>query len=180
MKHFIGPLFLVLAIAGFGSAQGFQAYTFENIRWLSAPDVVVSKLEAAGYTVDNPELDEQNQLAFSGMLLGNRTVGTANFGDQHQLLKIDLSLPPGGGSGAVSPSETEAVYTQLRDTLVGRYGPPSQESGLAAGWFTEEIGGYIGGVLLEVEGDAAVVAVYESPRWAFYQAERQGEGVDAF
>lgn len=169
-----------LLLFGSASAQGFQSYTFEDIKWLSAPDVVVSKLQAVGYTVNNPELGEANRLSFSGPLLRNDAVGIATFGDQHQLLKIDLSLPAGAEAGAVNLSEAEATYTQLRDTLFGRYGVPARESLTQTGWFTEEIGGYVGGILLEVEGDADIVLSYESPRWAFYLAERRGEGTDAF
>ena len=182
MKHlaslFSALTLFTLLLFGSASAQGFQTYTFEDIKWLSAPDVVVSKLQAAGYTVDNPELGEANRLSFSGPLLGNDAVGTATFGDQHQLLKIDLSLPT--GAEAVNLSEAEATYTQLRDTLFGRYGVPARESFTQTGWFTEEIGGYVGGILLEIEGDADIVLSYESPRWAFYLAERRGEGTDAF
>lgn len=177
MKH-LASFFFALTLFGSASAQGFQTYTFEDIKWLSAPDVVVSKLQAAGYTVDNPELGEANRLSFSGPLLGNDAVGTAMFGDQHQLLKIDLSLASEGE--AVNLSEAEATYTQLRDTLFGRYGVPARESLTQTGWFTKEIGGYVGGILLEIEGDADIVVAYESPRWAFYLAERQGEGTDTF
>lgn len=182
MKHLanlFSALIFTLILFGSASAQGFQTYTFEDIKWLSAPDVVVSKLQAAGYTVDDPELGEDNTFTFSGPLLGNDAVGTATFGDQHQLLKIDLSLP-GAEAGAVNLSEAEAAYTQLRDTLFGRYGVPARELLTRTVWFTEEIGGYVGGILLEIEGDADIVLSYESPRWAFYLAEQRGEGTDAF
>jgi hypothetical protein len=175
MKRLIGLLVIALTVT-VGSAQGFQSYTLGEIKWLSAPAVVAVKLEAEGYTVATPELDEQDTLAFSGSLLGNRVRGTAHFAEQ-QLLKIDLTFPP---QGAVNLSATEAVYNQLRDTLVGRYGPPAQETNLTTGWFTEEIGGYVGGVLLEVQGDAEVFLTYESPRWAFHLAEAEGRGIDAF
>jgi hypothetical protein len=175
MKRLIG-LFVVALTVTVGFAQGFQSYTFEEIKWLSAPAVVAAKLEAEGYTVATPELDEQDTLAFSGPLLGNRVRGTAHFAEQ-QLLKIDLAFPP---QGAVNLAATEAVYNQLRDTLVGRYGPPAQETNLTTAWFTEEIGGYVGGVLLEVQGDAEVFLTYESPRWAFHLAEAEDGGVDAF
>lgn len=178
MKRLRLPILLVVTLFGNVYAQGFQAYTFADIRWLSAPEVVVSKLEGAGYTVPDPELDENNTITFSGPLLGNAAVGTASFGDERQLLKIDVMLAP--GSGAVSLSEAEATYIQLRDTLFARYGVPSRESLTATGWFTENVGGYVGGILLEVGGDAAVTVAYESPRWTFYLAERRGEGTDAF
>lgn len=180
MKHLTGLFVLALAITSGGFTQGFQSYTFENIKWLSAPAVVASKLEAAGYTVDNPELDEKNRLSFSGSLLGNRAMGTAYFGEEHQLLKLDLAFLSGGESRAANLPEVEVVYTQLRDTLFGSYGPPTRKATRAMGWFTEEISGYVGGILLEVTGNAEVVLAYESPRWAFHLAELQGEGIDAF
>lgn len=177
LRLFIIPVAMFFASA---HAQGFQSYTFEDIKWLSAPAVVVSKLEAAGYTVDDPALGEANTLTFSGSLLGNAVSGFARFGDQDQLLKVDLLVPVGDEEGVVNLTATEATYTQIRDTLFERYGPPSRETSTATGWFTEEIGGYVGGILMSITGDADVVVGYESPRWAFLLAQRQVEGADVF
>ncbi len=42
MKHLTGWLVCAAALLSFGSAQGFQSYTFGEIKWLSAPAVVVA------------------------------------------------------------------------------------------------------------------------------------------
>jgi hypothetical protein len=180
VKHLRLLIFATATLFGGAHAQGFQAYTFEDIKWLSAPDVVVSKLEAAGYTVDDPAPGEADTLTFSGSLLGNAVSGVAMFGDQNQLLKVDLLVPTGGEEGAVNLTETEATYTQIRDAFSERYGPPSREESTATGWFTEEIRDYVGGILVSITGDADVVVAYESPRWLFLLAQRQVEGADVF
>ncbi len=168
MKYLTGWLVFAAALLSFGSAQGFQSYTFGEIKWLSAPAVVVAKLEAAGYTVENSQLDSQNQLSFTGPWLGNRAVGTADFGDQ-QLLRVTLSLPGAG----------EAVYPQLRDDLAEAYGSPSREATNGVRWFTDEISGNFGSLSLGERGDEISVAL-ECPRWDYYLTKLRGEGSGAF
>lgn len=75
-------------------------------------------------------------------------MGMAYFGEEQQLLELDLAFPPRGESRAVNLSEVEVVYTQMRDTLFASYGPPAREVTMATGWFNEEISGYVGGILL--------------------------------
>lgn len=168
MKYLAGLLVFAAALPSFGFAQGFQSYTFEDIKWLSAPAVVVAKLEAAGYTVEDSQPDSQ-QLTFTGRWLGNRAVGTADFGDQNQLLRVALSLPAGG----------DAVYSQLRDTLTEQYGPPSREATNGVRWFTDEISGYFGSLMLG-ERDDEISAAFECPRWNYYLTNLRGEGTGAF
>ncbi len=167
MKYLTGWLVFAAALLSFGYAQGFQSYTFGEIKWLSAPAVVVAKLEAAGYTVDSPQLNDQDQLSFTGPWLGNRAVGTADFGDL-QLLRVTLSLP-GAGEGA---------YSQLRDDLTETYGSPSREATNGVRWFTDEISGYFGSLSLG-ESDE-ISATFKCPRWDYHLTNLRGEGSGAF
>ncbi len=166
MKYLTGWLVCAAALLSFGSAQGFQSYTFWEIKWLSAPEVVVAKLEAAGYTVDS-ELNGENQLSFTGLWLGNRAVGTADFGEQ-QLLRVALSLPGGG----------EGVYPRLRDDLAETYDSPSREATNGVRWFTDEISGYFGSLSLG-ESDE-ISATFKCPRWDYHLTNLRGEGSGAF
>lgn len=114
------------------------------------------------------ELNGENQLSFSGLWLGNRAVGTADFGDQNQLLRMALSLLGAG----------EEVYPKLRDDLTETYGSPSREATNGVRWFTDEISGYFGSLSLG-ESDE-ISATFKCPRWDYHLTNLRGEGSGAF
>ena len=179
MKQLRLAVLVTLALSGSASAQEFQRYTFSNIKWLSAPAVVTSQLEDAGYTIDGSGLDENGTLTFAGSLADERVVGAATFVEQ-QLLKLDLFVPtaeiPANERGAAAA----AISSRVREVLTEQHGSPTREEGNAAVWLTDEVSGYVGGILLEVDQDEDVAIIYESPRWQLVIDELQGRGIEAF
>jgi hypothetical protein len=170
---------IAVALHSSAVAQEFQRYTFSDIKWLSAPAVVVAQLEAEGFVIDGTGIDENNTLNFTGLFAGEDVVGTATFVEQ-QLLKLDLFVPTVDIPASQRGTAAADIASSIQAALTEQHGTPTQEAEDAAVWLTAEVSGYVGGILLEVDDDEDVAIIHESPRWAFFIDELQGGGIEAF
>lgn len=171
--------FIAVALYSSAVAQEFQRYTFSDIKWLSAPAVVVAQLEAKGFAIDSEGVDDNNTLTFAGSFAGENVVGAATFVEQ-QLLKLDLFVPTVDISASQRGAAAADISSRIQTELTEQHGAPTQAAENAAVWLTAEVSGYVGGILLEVDDDEDVAIIHESPRWGLFIEELQGGGIEAF
>lgn len=111
MKNIIFILFLLFTSI---TANAQQAI-FADLKWGSTRTEVTKQLPSKGFP--SIKTDEDGDLQFEGMLLGQKTIGFAIFTKQG-LQKVQLTM--------LTPDhKVISIYRDLKKTLINKYGTPS-------------------------------------------------------
>lgn len=177
------------AIAVLVCASAQAGFTFSDIPWNTSTDTVIQKLKAAGFKQIKKD-KKSGDVAFRGELLGHDATGVAAFA-QGRLAKVIVILSTGD-------EMARETYSQVREVLVKKYGPPARTT-VSFGDPFHEGDGYEaeairqgkavymtewgdGGeqLVVNIASSASIAVTYESPDWAAELYRRKSKGSSAF
>lgn len=165
-----------------------QGFTFAEIPWGANVQDVTKLLGAKGFTTTG--IDKDGDLPFRGQLLGYKAIGLGLFsGGSLQKMSVILITPD---------NKARQVYRDLKDTLVAKYGPPTnnfefferpyyagdgfeeQAIRLSKGHFTALWKADLGVLAIEITERLTVRVAYEGPEWAAEADRRKARARSVF
>jgi hypothetical protein len=180
---------LVLVVAFLVATSAHAAFVFSDIPWNTPADAVVQKLKAAGFKQVKKD-KRSGEVAFHGTLLGHDATGLAGFA-QGRLAKVVVLL-------STSDEMARAAYSEVRNVLAKKYGPPVRTT-VSFGDPFHEGDGYEAEAIrqgkavyatewadagerlvLNIASSVSVAVTYESPDWAGELERRKSKGTSPF
>jgi hypothetical protein len=191
VKTFLPKLFVSLVSLFLLQCLSCSAatYVFADIPWDSNQAKASAILSAKGFKT--LPVDKEGDVPFSGTLLGHRALGVAFFADG-KLVKVSVGILTRG-------EKARAIYRELQETLVQKYGAPtdmfeefespfskgdgledtaikSGKATIATGWE----GPNEGGLLLDINKEMIVRVIYEGPAWLAEMRNRKAQSKSVF